>query len=143
MIPVLHIFVTSLNVQNVHGWFRFSDVKHLLNTGVSTSSRDHLYKQHSPRVSDEPTQTRGVVYNTCFPRYVVLSMTDTGTHGFLHDESAVCKCYWANDLTVFDKIQVVKQLVIWLGEKKTAEHNLIDNDDAQIFEVVKALLHDH
>lgn len=120
---MFHLLAMSMQIQ---GWFRFNDVKHLLNTGASLS--------------------QGMVHTTEIPdEYVVLCMTNTGTHGFLHNESAICRCFWEKraKMSIFHKLEVVKEVLLWLDGKKSYEHNLSKEEDATIFEMAKNALGMH
>lgn len=130
---MFHLMAMAMQIQ---GWFRFNDVKHLLGKGAS----DHHYSYR-----DDPVSTRGVVHTTDVPKYVVLCMTSTGTHGFLHNESAICRCLWEKraKMSVFHKIEVVKQVLLWLDGKKSNEHSLSKEEDAIIFEMARTALGMH
>jgi hypothetical protein len=120
---MFHLLAMSMQIQ---GWFRFNDVKHLLNTGAYLS--------------------QGMVHTTEIPdEYVVLCMTNTGTHGFLHNESAICRCFWEKraKMSIFHKIEVVKEVLLWLDGKKSYDHNLSEEEDATIFEMAKNALGMH
>mgnify|MGYP004247515557 CR=1 FL=1 len=124
---LFHLLAMSMQIQ---GWFRFNDVKHLLNTGASTR---HSFSQGMLQTTDIPDEC------------VVLCMTNTGTHGFLHNESAICRCFWEKraKMSIFHKIEVVKELLLWLDGKKSYEHNLSKEEDATIFEMAKNALGMH
>ena len=124
---MFHPLAMSMQIQ---GWFRFNDVKHLLNTGAST--------RHS--------LSQGMLHTTDIPdEYVVLCITNTGTHGFLHNKSAICRCFWEKraKMSIFDKIEVVKEVLQWLDGKKSYEHKLSKEEDATIFEMAKNALGMH
>lgn len=120
---MFHLLAMSMQIQ---GWFRFNDVKHLLNTGASLSQE----MVHTTEIPDE---------------YVVLCMTNTGTHGFLHNKSAICRCFWEKraKMSIFHKIEVVKEVLLWLDGKKSYEHKLSKEEDATIFEMAKHALGMH
>ena len=130
---MFHLMATSVQVQ---GWFRFNDVKHILSTGVSHGGSSY---------QNDLTGTRGVIHTTDIPKHVVLCMTKTGTHGFLHNESAICRCFWEKraKMSLVQKIEVVKHLLLWLDGKKSSKHCLSKEEDARIFDMAKTALGMH
>ena len=76
--------------------------------------------------------------NTSVPEDVVLSITNSAIHGFSHDGNNFRVCYWGEEyLDVFQKIEIVKEMISWLGNHKPTDHFIHNFEDGKIFQLAK------
>ena len=109
--------------------FKFKEVQHQLNPPP-------------PRVryvyGDILKDFQGMIANTSVPEDVVLSITNSAIHGFSHDGNNFRACYWGEEyLGVFEKIEIVKEMIMWFSDHKPTDHFIHNFEDGKIFELAK------
>jgi hypothetical protein len=126
---ILSLFsiVISPVVGYTHGWFKFNDVKQLkcFSSGINAK---YLY-------GDVTGYSR--IVSTKVPEYAIVSFSDKGTHGFTHNGKEICACFWDNEPTFIEKIQIAYSMMKWLKQSNSINHHIYDYEDGRILYLAK------
>lgn len=124
---MLHIWAIAASCMQVHGWFPLKDVAH------------RLPAMPSPKLKFVYGLNNNTQYGkvASIPKHVVLAMTDTGTHGFLHDNERIRRCMWDGDVSVADKVVIAAKMLAWLEPMKSIEHRVYNYEDGKVLLMAK------
>jgi hypothetical protein len=130
MLPLVCAAAASMQVMN--GWFALREVSHLVPARPPASPT---------RLYGNLEAFEGVARATATPAFVVLAATDEGMHAFLHDDHRVCRCCWAGDPTLLEKVTITTQTMQWLLRvHKPIDHRVYRHEDGHVLRLARLAL---
>ena len=128
--------VTCCVALQVHGWFRYKDVQHLINPRV------HKYLAKGRIEYGDWRGFDSMIASSRIPTHVVVVSEQSHIHFFLHDTQKFRRCLWDGRMAFDEKKNITLTMMKWWQNATELEcdHRMFDFEDGAVFTTAQAEL---